>query len=162
MCYYNIRVYYNKEWKKMWQFEHKVTTSAKAETIWKLYSDISSWVEWDKGIEYASLEGPFVAGTRGLLQPDGQERLVFMLTQVEPLRGFSDVTDIPDAGIQVHFTHLLEQVSEGTSVTHKVTITGANADQLGPKIGAGMAEGIPHTMEGLVALALEREQQHAG
>jgi hypothetical protein len=43
-----------------------------------------------------------------------------------------------------------------------VTITGANADQLGPKIGADMAEGIPQTMEGLVALALEREQKHAG
>jgi hypothetical protein len=146
----------------MWEFEHTVTTGARAETIWKLYSDISSWVEWDKGIEYVSLEGAFVAGTRGTLQPEGQERLAFQLTEVEPLHGFSDVTDIPEAGIQIHFTHRLHQALEGTSVMHKVTITGPNADHIGPQIGAGMAEGIPHTMEGLIALALEKERQYAG
>jgi hypothetical protein len=146
----------------MWQFEHTVITKAKAESIWKLYSDISTWVEWDKGIEFASLEGPFAAGTRGILQPEGQERLAFELTEVEPLHSFSDVTDIPNAGIQIHFTHRLIQVAQGTSVTHKVTITGPNADHLGPQIGAGMVEGIPHTVDGLVALALERERQYAG
>ncbi|CAN7227799.1 SRPBCC family protein [Paenibacillus sp. LjRoot56] len=145
----------------MWKFEHSVMTMAKAETIWSLYSDISTWVEWDKGIVHASLEGAFVAGTRGLLQPEGQDRLNFELKEVNPLRGFSDVTDIPAAGIQVHFTHHLVETAEGTRVTHEVTITGPNAEHLGPVIGAGMAEGIPHTMEGLVALALERELRHA-
>jgi hypothetical protein len=146
----------------MWEFEHTVTTTAKAETIWELYSDISSWIQWDKGIEYAILEGSFAAGTQGLLQPTGQERLAFQLLEVEPLRGFSDITDIPKAGIQIHFTHQLQQNAEGTIVTHKVTITGPNAGQLGPQIGAGMAEGIPHSVEGLVTLALERERSYAG
>lgn len=148
----------------MWEFEHTVTTAAKAETIWELYSDLSCWTQWDKGIEHASLEGPFAAGTQGLLQPAGQQRLVFRLLEVEPLRGFSDITDIPGAGIHIHFMHRLHQTSEGTKVTHKVTITGPNAGHLGPQIGAGMAEGIPHTVEGLVALALEREKErsHAG
>ena len=145
----------------MWQFEHTVTTTARVETIWKLYSDISSWVEWDKGIEYASLEGAFTTGTRGLLQPEGQERLAFELTEVEPLHGFSDVTDIPDAGIQIQFTHHMQQMAKGTRITHQVTIIGPNADHLGPQIGADMAQGIPHTMERLIALALERERQHA-
>ncbi|QYR22498.1 hypothetical protein KZ483_05860 [Paenibacillus sp. sptzw28] len=143
----------------MWEFEHTITTMAKAETIWKLYSDISTWVEWDKGIVYASLEGPFTAGTRGQLQPEGQELLAFELTEVSPLNGFSDVTDIPDAGIQIRFMHRLLETAEGTSVTHKVTIIGPNAEHLGPEFGAGMAEGIPDTMERLVSLALERERQ---
>jgi hypothetical protein len=146
----------------MWEFEHTITTKAKAETIWRLYSDISSWVEWDKGIEYASLEGPFAAGTKGSLQPVGQERLPFELIHVEALRGFSDLTEIPDAGIQIHFSHRLQEGIEGTSVTHKVTITGSNAAFLGPQIGVGMAEGIPHSIEGLVRLALQKEQQLAG
>ncbi|MFD0696546.1 SRPBCC family protein [Paenibacillus sp. GCM10027628] len=145
----------------MWTFEHTVMTKAKAATIWNLYSDISTWVEWDHGIEYASLEGPFVVGTQGLLQPEGQEKLVFQLTEVEPLRGFSDLTVIPGAGIEIAFTHVLRETSEGTSVTHRVTISGPNADHLGPQIGAGMKEGIPHTIEGLVAYALEREGHYA-
>lgn len=141
----------------MWQFEHTITTKAKAETIWGLYSDISTWVEWDKGIEHASLEGAFAEGVRGLLQPEGQDRLVFELTEVEPLKGFSDVTHIPDAGIEIRFAHLLETVAEGTRITHRVAIAGPNAEALGPEIGEGFKEGIPHTMEGLAALALKRE-----
>ncbi|MGG1519066.1 SRPBCC family protein [Paenibacillus oryzisoli] len=142
----------------MWQFEHSLTTAAKAETIWRLYSDITTWTTWDKGIVGASLEGAFVQGTRGFLQPEGQEPLPFELTEVTPLHGFSDITDIPAAGIQVHFTHLLVESDGETQVTHKVKITGPNAEQLGPKFGAHMVEGIPRTMEGLAALALEKER----
>ena len=145
----------------MWRFEHTITVKARVEAIWKLYSDITSWVEWDKGILYASLDGPFAAGTRGTLQPEGQGPLAFQLTEAEPLRGFSDVADIPDAGIQVHFTHRLRQAAAGTSITHRVTITGPNAERLGPEMGAGLSRGIPQTMERLAALALEREQPDA-
>jgi hypothetical protein len=143
----------------MWQFEHTIMTKAKAETIWSLYSDISTWTAWDKGIASASLDGPFVQGTRGLLQPLGQEPLVFELTEVNPLHGFSDITDIPNAGIQIHFTHLLKESEGETQVTHRVRIKGTNAAQLGPKFGAHMVEGIPATLEGLITLALEKESQ---
>lgn len=142
----------------MWQFEHTITTKAKAESIWNLYSDISTWTAWDKGIASASLEGPFIKGTRGWLQPEGQEPLAFELTEVDPMHGFSDVTDIPNAGLEIRFTHRLVESNGETQVTHKVTITGPNAEQLGPKFGAHMIEGIPLTMEGLAALALDKER----
>ncbi|WNR44127.1 SRPBCC family protein [Paenibacillus roseipurpureus] len=142
----------------MWQFEHTLITKAKPETIWGLYSDITTWTTWDKGIVSASLEGPFIQGTRGYLQPEGQEPLSFELTDVKPLDRFSDITDIPKAGIQVHFTHLLVESNGETQVTHKVKITGPNAERLGPQFGAHMTEGIPHTMAGLAALALEKER----
>ena len=141
----------------MYEFEHVIATPAQAETIWQLYSDIATWTQWDKGIEYASLEGPFVKGTRGILQPEGQERLALELTEVEPCRGFSDLTDIPNAGIQVRFTHRLTPSEEGTIVSHKVEITGPNAEVIGPGFIAALSEGIPQTMAGLVALALEQE-----
>ncbi|MBB6672050.1 SRPBCC family protein [Cohnella nanjingensis] len=144
----------------MWTFEHTVTTKAKVETIWALYSDISTWVAWDAGIVHASLEGPFAAGTRGLLQPEGQEKLPFVLTEVEPQRGFSDLTEMPDAGISIRFDHRLASIAEGTRVTHRVTIAGPNADHLGAEIGAGMKNGIPLSVASLAAMALERERQH--
>jgi ligand-binding SRPBCC domain-containing protein len=146
----------------MWQFEHTLTTQAKAETIWGLYSDITTWTTWDKGIVSALLKGPFIQGTQGFLQPKGQEPLSFELTDVKPLHGFSDITDIPKAGIQVHFTHVLVESDGETRVTHKVQITGPNAEQMGPLFGAHMVEGIPKTMEGLVALALEKERENDG
>lgn len=44
------------------------------------------------------------------------------------------------------------------SIKAKVMITGPNAEQLGPKFVAHMFEGIPHTLEGLAALALDKER----
>jgi hypothetical protein len=137
-------------------FEHTITTEAQVEAIWELYSDIASWVEWDKGIVHASLEGAFEAGTRGILQPEGQGPLSFVLTEVVPLGGFSDVTVIPNAGIEVHFDHRLERIAGGTRITHKVTLAGPNSETMGPRMIEHFSRGIPHTMEGIAAMALER------
>lgn len=127
----------------MWTFEHTITSRAKLETIWSLYSDISTWLEWDKGMVHASLNGPFAAGTCGFLQPAGKPQLEFQLLEVEPLRGFSDVTQLSEAGIEVRFSHRLEPIVDGTSMTHHVTIAGPNADKLGPEFGAHLTGGIP-------------------
>jgi hypothetical protein len=141
----------------MWKFEHSVTTNAKAETIWRLYSDITTWVNWDHGIEQAKLFGEFEKGTKGLLQPEGQDDLEFQLTEVTPLKSFSDETIIPGAGIIIRFTHVLTPLDMGTEVMHQVTITGENAEKLGPQIGEGFMQGIPVTMETLVRTAIEME-----
>ncbi|MFC0216540.1 hypothetical protein ACFFK0_29515 [Paenibacillus chartarius] len=41
----------------MWQVEHFLTKKVKAETMWGLYSDITTWTTWDKGFVSATLEG---------------------------------------------------------------------------------------------------------
>ncbi len=69
-----------------------MTAPAKAETIWGLYREVTKWTEWDKGIVFAALP--------------------FRLTDVEPRRGFSDVTEIPGAGVEIRFAHRLEPVRE--------------------------------------------------
>ncbi|WP_068776599.1 SRPBCC family protein [Paenibacillus sp. FJAT-26967] len=143
----------------MWHFEHTVIAEASVQTIWKLYSDISSWVEWDKEIDSASLEGPFIAGIQGVLQPKGQGPMAFELTEVDPPRRFAKIADIPGAGIHIEFIHRLQQTHKGTAITHEVNITGPNAEQLGPQWGARIAQGLPSTMQGLAAAAVKRERQ---
>lgn len=142
----------------MWTFEYMLDAQAKPESVWALYSDMRTWTAWDAGIEGAELHGPFQAGSTGWLQPEGQERLAFELVEVVPLRTFSDVTKLPEAGIEIRFEHTLEPLDAGTRITHRVTIDGPNAGELGSVIGAGMAEGIPHTVASLAAFALQRER----
>ncbi|MCL4318748.1 MAG: SRPBCC family protein [Firmicutes bacterium] len=143
----------------MCQFAHSITTKAKAETIWELYRDITSWTTWDEGIEYVTLDGPFAAGTLGVLQAKGQDKMSFQLTEVEPLHGFSDVTDILAAGIAVLFTHRLQKTLDGTRITHAVTVMGSNAEKFGPQFITEVSQGIPRTMERLAALALEQDKK---
>ncbi len=146
----------------MHNFKHSIITKAKIETIWGLYTDITSWTTWDTGIEYASLEGPFAAGTRGTLQPQGQDKLSFQLIDVEPLDGFSDVTDIPGAAIAIRFDHRLQKTLDGTRITHSVSITGPNVDKFGEQFIAELSDGIPQTMERLAALAIEKDESYIG
>jgi hypothetical protein len=130
----------------MWEFEHTLTKTAKAESIWKLYSDISTWSTWDKGIEKAILYGAFNAGTKGQLQPIGKEASDFEITEAEPNKGFSDRTEIPNDGLIITFIHHLQSLENGTIVKHRVIISGPNASTLGPQFGEHFKHGIPSTM----------------
>ncbi|PSR33896.1 MAG: hypothetical protein C7B46_07855 [Sulfobacillus benefaciens] len=141
----------------MWNFEHTITTQAELTQIWRLYADVTLWPQWDLGVEGVSLNGPFVAGTRGFLTLKEQNIIPFELTVVEPLREFSDVSYLTDAGIAIHFTHRLESVEEGIQITHLVSINGDNAEALAPALGVGFTADIPETMERLAALAISLE-----
>ncbi len=145
----------------MWNFESTMTTSADPAAIWALYSDITTWPQWDQGISQVSLNGPFAVGTRGVMQPKDQEALPYQLTEVDPCRGFSDVTDIPGMGVAIQFTHRLERVDGGTRITHSVRITGSNAEELAANLGPVLTHGIPETMERLAAMALTLERHRA-
>jgi Polyketide cyclase / dehydrase and lipid transport len=138
----------------MWEYKHTIEGKVSRSAVWSLYSDVSTWPQWDDGIESIELDGEFRAGALGTIKPKGQDRLPFRLTEVSPESGFSDETEIPGSGITIGFTHTLEPVGEGvTRITHRVTITGPASDFLGPAIGQEMAEGIPDTMYSLMRMA---------
>jgi hypothetical protein len=141
----------------MWEFEHVLTTEAKAETIWKLYSDITTWTDWDKGIEKANLFGAFQAGTKGELQPRGQKALGFEIIIAVPNKGFSDRTEIPHAGLIVTFNHELQALEHGTIIKHRVIISSTNNSTVDSQFGDHFKHGIPLTMAALAQMALELE-----
>lgn len=140
----------------MWKFEHSVTTEAKAETIWGLYSNIDTWKEWDEFV-HVELFDEFKEGTKGTLQPRGRDALAYMIVEVKPLRSFSDITHMPAAGISISFSHDIDSKENGTRVTHTMTITGPNAETLGPQIGGEISQRIPHTAQSFVRLARKIE-----
>ncbi|RUS46751.1 SRPBCC family protein [Cohnella sp. AR92] len=147
----------------MWQFEHAIETKAKAEAIWRLYTDLTTWTSWHNGhIAEATLEGPFAVGSRGTMQPQGQALLPFELTEVEPLVGFADVTLMPGMDVEIRFFHDLTPTSNGLSIRHKVVIAGPDADRIGPKMIEHFSHAIPQNMETLAAMAVEGNLGHEG
>jgi hypothetical protein len=49
----------------MYLFECETTFEAEPDTVWKLWTDVARWPEWDVSKEIARLDGPFQPGTRG-------------------------------------------------------------------------------------------------
>jgi hypothetical protein len=132
----------------MFTYQHSLDTKAAPETIYALYSDVSTWPAWDDAITAMRLDGPFAAGASGTLGLKDGPTLPFTLTAVLPNRGFTDETPVPDGVIR--FAHDLQPLPDGgTRITHRVSIDGPAADELGPRISAG----IPHTVATLAALA---------
>jgi hypothetical protein len=47
----------------MWSAEHSIETSAPPEAVWRLWSDVPRWPEWNADLERAELSGEFAPGS---------------------------------------------------------------------------------------------------
>lgn len=143
----------------MWTFEHSQTTTAGIAEVFALLSDVAGWPDWNAGVESVSLDGPFVAGTRGVMAMPDQEPLGFRLIWVDPQKGFEDETALGDLGVVVRVRHTIEALPEGgTRITYRATIDGPAADEVGPEIGPDITADFPGVM---AALAERAEATHA-
>lgn len=133
-----------------YEYAHSVETTASADAVWALWSDVTTWARWDGSVERVTLDGPFESGSTGTMIIPEQPPIAFTLTEVSPGKGFTDETQVP-GGI-LRFRHELEALADGRlRVTHYVEIDGPRdmADEFGPMV----TEDVPEAMRGLVRLA---------
>lgn len=142
-----------------WTFEHSEYTAASPESVWALWSDVTTWPVWDRGVERVALEGPFATGTNGTLKPTSGPQVRFELTDVRTAEGFADVTKLPLC--RMRFEHSAFREGELTRVTHRVTIGGPATPLFSRVIGRGIAKGLPETVRTLARVAAARESARA-
>ncbi|MHB1499597.1 MAG: SRPBCC family protein [Candidatus Dormibacteria bacterium] len=141
----------------MYEFEHHLETAASPRSIYRLYSDVTQWPRWDAGPTQAELDGPFMAGTNGVLTPAGQEALPSRMVEAVEDEGFIDETEIPGTAT-LRFEHRLTPLpGGGTRITHRIVISGPAAEQLGPMVIVH----VPEAMEALAEHAMEWEGTRA-
>ena len=51
------------------QFEEQVVIAASVEKVFSLYADVKGWSSWDPDVKTSSIDGAFVSGAGGTLQP---------------------------------------------------------------------------------------------
>ena len=95
----------------MYLFECERTFEAEPDTVWKLWTDVARWPEWDVSKEIARLDGPFQPGTRGWAKQRANLGGSFTITVVDAGRRW--VTECPVPLGKVVFEHLLEPVAGG-------------------------------------------------
>lgn len=130
-------------------FEHSgtVTTTASPAAIWRLWSDIATWSDWDPAVDEVSLDGPFEVGTSGTMTLRGAIEAPFTLEVVEPDARYLDQLTIGDLTIRID--HVVRATTDGAEVTVRTTIDGPGADDIGPMVTAD----APVALDALVALA---------
>jgi hypothetical protein len=102
--------------------EHSVLTKATAQAIWSKWIDVSSWSEWDKGIEFSDLSGPFEKEAVGIMKSNSGPLTSFIIKEVTPLKRFVDSSRLPFA--ELVFYHDIRRFRNKTRVTHRVELQG--------------------------------------
>jgi hypothetical protein len=138
----------------VWSFEHTVETKAAPEAVWALWSDVSGWSSWDDDIEWATLEGPFLAGSRGVLKPKGVPPGAFELVSVVPGKSYTVEQRLRVVTLRFH-----HDLAEGppTRFTHGVTVSGVLWPVFVAAFGRRMKKNFPAIMRQLAAVAEGRE-----
>lgn len=129
----------------MWSKSHSVVTKkVTKEQIWKLFKDVNNWNTWDKGIEYAKMEGEFVKGNYFQLKPKGGPEMKIQIKEVIENKLFIDFTKFP--GAKMYGEHTFEETSEGLRITTTMKMEGILGFLWRKIVANGIVEALPSDM----------------
>ena len=129
------------------RFQSKVIINTSASNIFKQYQNVENWHTWDNDVQSANLDGDFLVGTRGMLQPTHGPKSKFTLTEVTLNQSFTTETKLPLCNLI--FEHKLEATINGTQVTHTVHFNGLFSPIFGKLIGTNIKKGLPTALKSL-------------
>jgi uncharacterized protein YndB with AHSA1/START domain len=136
----------------MWTYESAIDTPAGTETVWRYWSDVTTWPEWNAGVERVDMNGSFVEGTVFTMTPPGDDPITMRLVEVVPNRSFTDEMDGGD--FLVTTVHRLEPLeSGGTRIVYRTEISGPAAETIGPELGPAITADFPDVLAALAGLA---------
>ena len=136
----------------MWTTEHSAETTAAPEAIWRMWSDLERWPEWNADLERAQLSGRFAPGSTITMYLRGGEQIELRIAEAREPETFVDEADL--GGVVVRTTHRVESAGEGRArVLYRMEITGPQADTLGPQIGPEISADFPQVLAALVQRA---------
>ena len=125
-------------------FECEATFEAEPDAVWKVWTDVARWPEWEVSKEIARLDGPFQPGACGWAKQRGNLGGSFTVTAVDAGRRW--VSECPVPLGKVVFDHLLEPVAPGrVRVVKKVEVQGGFGPLLrllAPKMRRDIAESL--------------------
>jgi hypothetical protein len=129
-------------------YSRTVTTSAAPAAVWALWSDTTTWPDWDPAVQEVTLDGPFEEGTTGTMVLTGPIEVPLRLEVVVPGSRYLDQLTMGELVIRID--HVVRPTDDGGSeVTVATTIEGPGADDIGPMVTAD----APVAMEALVVAA---------
>ena len=127
---------------------HSLKTDA-PEEVWRRWTDVETWHEWDTEIENASLRGNFELGAKGTLKPKTGPETSFAVTEFTPGQSYAFTTNLPLSKL-----HVRRYFSENkTAFTHEISFTGILAPVFSFLLGRRFQKVLPKVMANLRELA---------
>jgi hypothetical protein len=125
-------------------FWHTLETTASAEEIWRAWTDVEHWHEWDKGLKAASLQGAFQPGAKGTLVSLNGTTSQFVISDHQEGKSYTFKTSLPLASLSVK--RFLHEKGGVTSFTHEVWFDGLLGRVFALLLGKNFMSILPSVM----------------
>ena len=73
----------------MAEYGTSVETMASADRVWKIWSDMSTWGDWNPNVSTMEWAGGFVQGSEGIMNTKAGQHHKMKLAEVQPGRFFA-------------------------------------------------------------------------
>jgi uncharacterized protein YndB with AHSA1/START domain len=125
----------------VWTNEHRIETEAGPQAVWRLWTDVAGWPQWNGDIEKIELRGPFAAGSTIVMTPFGGDPIELCIAEAVANERFVDEASLGD--VVVRTLHEVRATGGGRSeIVYRMEVTGPGAAELGAQISADFPETI--------------------
>ena len=131
-----------------WEFEHSVICPVSRDFAWAFWTTVENWAAVDSSVESVTLDGQFIAGTKGVTKSPGMEPIAWHILEADG--GHRAVIEVPAPGAALRCLWMFEDAtSGGTRITERASLIGENAGEYVEMFGRELEKGIPQVMRNL-------------
>lgn len=112
------------------EYGTSVESTASADKVWKIWSDMSTWGDWNPNVSTMEWSGGFANGTNGVMNTRAGQHHKMSLVDVQPGRSFALLTSVVP-GTRFRFNCRIEPDGAKTKIEQTVEVGGP----LGPVMG---------------------------
>ncbi len=107
----------------MAEYGESVESTASPDRVWKVWSDTSTWGEWNPNVTTMEMHGPFQSGTSAVMNTPSNQHHKMRLLDVEPGKGFALETSVIP-GTTFRFNCRIEPSGTGSRLGQWVEVKG--------------------------------------
>jgi hypothetical protein len=127
-------------------------TTAPPDRVWSIWSDTSTWPEWNPDVLSVSIKGPFATGTTGEMRTKAGGAHQIRLDNVQPGQAFELKTSVMPLSA-LTFRCEVAPSGAGSRISQEVMLTGPLGFVFSPMMGPRIAESFGPLLDGLARKA---------
>ena len=122
----------------MSEYGTSVVSTAPADKVWKVWSDTSTWGEWNPNVSTMEIQGPFASGSTAIMHTKAGHHHKMRIVDVQPGRSFVLETSVIP-GTTFRFNCRVEPIGAEAKISQTVEVKGP-LGFLGGKLGPGVSK----------------------
>jgi uncharacterized protein YndB with AHSA1/START domain len=128
--------------------EASLETKASPARVWRIWSDVNTWPEWNPDMKESRLDGPLKVGTTGMINTRSGGKHDVVVTQFEDGHSFElESTAMPGTKMAIRAT--IAPSGAGTRISQAFEARGLLAPLVGPMMSGTILKTFNSVLEGL-------------